>query len=94
MILGSQSMVFFTGPLSEGTFLVGKFWREFIENTTQKTSFSRQSVRRLALSENALEEVKSNHADFLKKILINFKNIYSNLEMNLVLFNGILSKAL
>lgn len=35
-----------------------------------------------------------NHGDFLKKILINIKNIYPDLPMNLTLFNGILSKAL
>lgn len=35
-----------------------------------------------------------NHGDFLQKILINMKNIHPNLEMNLTLFNGILSKAL
>lgn len=35
-----------------------------------------------------------NHGDFLKNILINIKNIHTNLEMNLTLFDGILSKVL
>lgn len=33
-----------------------------------------------------------NHGDFLKKILINIKNIHPYLEMDLTLFHEILSK--
>lgn len=39
------------------------------------------------------KDSKMNHGDFLKKILINIKNIHPYLEINWTLFNKILSKA-